>query len=180
MTMKLSERMPVNEITFLDKEAQNFIGATGQSLSGHDDADAALTQALIQVTEFLGAEEGSIFLVDEPTGDLVLSHAAGEVGGEIIGLRLQSGQGVVGWVVKYSEDLIVPYPGLDERFFEGVDKRTGFSTRSILCGPIQANGKTIGAIEILNKRMGTFNDDDLVVLRAICRIVADVIPRTAA
>ena len=60
--------------------------------------------------------------------------------------------------------------------FEGVDERTGFSTNSILCGPIVVDDTAIGAIEVLNKVEGTFNDDDLVVLRAIARQVAGVIP----
>jgi GAF domain-containing protein len=174
--MELSSRKPLDEVTFLDKEAQDFITKVGRFLSDRDDIDAALNQLLGKVTAFIGAEEASIFMVDAPTGDLVLTYAAGEVGAKIIGLRLQSGQGVVGWVVKYSEDLIVPYPGLDARFFEGVDESTGFTTRSILCGPINVDGRTIGAIEVLNKKTGTFNDDDLVLLRAIARLVAGFIP----
>ena len=99
-----------------------------------------------------------------------------KVSDQIIGLRLASGQGVIGWVVKYSEDLIVPYPGMDARFFEGVDEHTGFSTRSIACSPIHVGARTIGAIEVLNKIDGTFNDDDLVLLRAIARLLAEIIP----
>jgi sigma-B regulation protein RsbU (phosphoserine phosphatase) len=169
---------PVDETRFLDDEAQSFIAATGQSLAEAKDAQTALTRVMSQVTEFLGAEAASIFLVDEPTGELVLRYAIGAVGDKVTGLRLDSGQGVVGWVVKHNEDLIVPYPGLDARFFEGVDKRTGFATRSILCGPIRSNGRAIGAIEVLNKKLGTFNDDDLIVLRAIARMVARVVSTT--
>jgi sigma-B regulation protein RsbU (phosphoserine phosphatase) len=173
--MEPSNRQPIDEVAFLDKEAQDFIAVVGQDLSTCRDVDAALSQMMVQVTEFLGAEAASIFVVDAPTGDLVLRYATGVVGDEIIGLRLQSGQGVVGWVVKNSEDLIVPYPGLDARFFDGVDERTGFSTRSILCGPVRAVERTIGAIEVLNKKHGTFNDDDVVLLRAIARVVAEVL-----
>lgn len=169
---------PVDETRFLDDEAQSFIAETGQSLAEVKDVQSALTRVMSQVTEFLGAEAASIFLVEEPSGELVLRYATGAVGDKVTGLRLLSGQGVVGWVVKHNEDLIVPYPGLDARFFEGVDKRTGFATRSILCGPIRRNGHTIGAIEVLNKKQGTFNDDDLVVLRAIARLIAGVVSKT--
>jgi GAF domain-containing protein len=173
----MMRRKPVDEVTFLEQAAQDFIAATGQRLSEPDDPDAALTQVIAQIVHFLDAEEASIFVVDQQSGDIILRYAKGKVGENIIGLRLASGQGVVGWVVKFGEDLIVPYPGMDERFFEGVDESTGFSTRSILCSPIQSNGDTIGAIEVLNKSEGTFNDDDLVLLRAITRLVAKVIPK---
>lgn len=173
-------RKPVDEVTFLDQGAQDFIAALGKSLSERDDDGVALTQMMVRVSDFLGAEASSIFVVDEPSGDLVLRYATGEVGDEIVGLRLPAGKGIVGWVVKYSEDLIVPYPGMDTRFFEGVDESTGFSTHSILCTPILADGRVIGALEVLNKIEGTFNDDDLILLRAIARLVAQVITTAAA
>jgi signal transduction protein with GAF and PtsI domain len=172
--MELSDRKPVDEITFLDEDAQNFIASIGESLTDRDNIDTVLSK----VTAFLAAEALSVFLIDESSGDLVLRYATGEVGDEIVGLRLKSGQGVVGWVVKYSEDLIVPYPGMDARFFEGVDESTGFSTRSILCSPIRADERAVGAIEVLNKIEGTFNDDDLILLRAIARLMAEVILTT--
>ena len=177
--MEPNNKKPVDKTAFLDQEAQSFIASIGRSLSSQDDVDVALSQVIGQITEFLTAEALSIFLVEQPSGDLVLTHATGEVGHKIIGLRLKSEQGVVGWVVKHSEDLIVPYPGLDARFFEGVDEDTGFSTRSILCSPIRENGHAIGAVEVLNKKEGTFNDDDLELLRAIAQLLARAISTAA-
>jgi len=171
----MGEKKLVDEVTFLEDETQAFIAALSADLVRQ--IDRLLSASMIKVAEFLTAEALSIFLVDRETGDLVLRYATGEVSDDILGLRLQRGQGVVGWVVKYGEDLIVPYPGMDTRFFEEVDERTGFSTHSILCSPIQSGHQIIGAIEVLNKIEGTFNDDDLILLRAIARLVASVIPR---
>jgi sigma-B regulation protein RsbU (phosphoserine phosphatase) len=169
--MEQSNRKPADQVTFLDQEAQDFIASIGESLTSQADVATALTR----VTGFLAAEAGSVFVVDESDGDVVLRYATGEVGDKIVGLRLKSGQGVVGWVVKYSEDLIVPYPGMDTRFFEGVDASTGFSTRSILCSPMQIGDQTIGALEVLNKMEGTFNDDDQILLQAVARLMAQVL-----
>jgi GAF domain-containing protein len=171
------QRKPLDEVAFLDAEAQEFIEGAGRLLSEQSDTDAAFDRVLADVTSFLGAEAASIFVVEGAGADLVIRYATGEVKQEIVGLRLPSGQGVVGWVVRHQEDLIVPYPGLDARFFEGVDESTGFSTRSILCSPIVLEERAVGAIELLNKRQGTFNDDDLVLLRAIARLAAGVLPR---
>jgi GAF domain-containing protein len=178
--MESNDREPVDEISFLDREAQEVIAAMGRTLSSWEDVDAALNQVITRVTEFLDAEAASIFVVDESTGELVLRYAVGVVRDEVIGLRLPSGEGVVGWVIHNGEDLIVPYPGLDARFFEEVDARTGFSTRSILCSPIRSDERVLGAVEVLNKREGTFNDDDLVLLRAVTRLMAEVIPKTGS
>ena len=171
-------KKPIDDVTFLDEAAQSLIAAVRDRLSRLDDVDAALVHVLTDVAVFIGAEAASIFLVDRTSGDLVLRYAIEAVGQKIVGLRLKPGQGVVGWVIKHGEDLIVPFPGMDARFFNGVDQSTGFATRSILCGPIRLEGRTIGALEVLNKRQGTFNDDDLVLLRAICCLVADVVSTT--
>ena len=173
--MQQSDKKPADQTVFLDEKAQDFVASVGESLAKQDNLDAALSHVMDSLTAFLGAEALSIFVVDEPDGDLVLRYATGEVKAEVIGLRLKSGQGIVGWVVQYCEDLIVPYPGLDARFFDEVDSHTGFSTRSILCSPLRVDGHAIGAIEVLNKIEGTFNDDDLVLLRAVARLVAGVI-----
>ncbi len=168
------KKQPVDRISFLDASAQQFISSTVQNLSERSDLDTVLER----VTAFLGAEAGSIFVLDPESDELVLQHATGKVGEAILGLRLRVGQGVVGWVVKHREDLIVPYAGMDARFFEGVDESTGFSTRSILCSPLLIGDQVVGAIEVLNKQEGTFNDDDLVLLRAIAHEIARFVAAT--
>jgi GAF domain-containing protein len=164
-----------NETQFLDEEAQAFIAQVETILSDPDDLEVAIGQVIPAITAYLSAAALSIFVVNADTGELLLQFATGAVSDQLVGLRLQSGQGVVGWVVQHGEDLIVPYPGLDTRFFSGIDRRTGFSTRSILCSPIQSEGKVIGAIEVLNKQTGTFNDEDLMVLRALSHRLAPII-----
>jgi GAF domain-containing protein len=175
----MNDKRPADELGFIDKEAQDFVASMGKKLAQQADVDTVM-QVMRAVANFLNAEELSIFVVDEATGDPVLQYATGEVGAKIVGIRLKSGQGVVGWVIRYNEDLIVPYPGMDTRFFEGVDKRTGFTTRSILCCPLRVAGRSVGAIEVMNKIEGTFNDDDLILLRAIARLVVDAIPLNGA
>ena len=134
-----------------------------------------LAELVDEVNDYLRTEELSIFVVDPSTRELVLTHAAGPVGQKIIGLRMPEGQGVVGWVVRYSEDLIVPSTVLDPRFFSGVDQKTGFVTRSILCAPMVRAGQSIGAIEAMNKMTGHFNADDVLLLRAVADVAVDYV-----
>jgi len=108
--------------------------------------------------------------------ELVLQDAASPDRERVIGLRMPVGQGVVGWVVRYSEDLIVPSTALDPRFYSGVDAKTGFHTRSICCVPILHEGRAVGAIEALNKTTGHFNDMDVVLLQEIADAIAHLLP----
>lgn len=73
-------------------------------------------------------------------------------------------QGIVGWVIRHGEPALVPDVSQDPRFYEGFDIRSNFKTRSVLCYPLQTRSENIGAIEVVNKRNGNFNQADLRLL----------------
>jgi diguanylate cyclase (GGDEF)-like protein len=84
------------------------------------------------------------------------------VGKKIIGMRLKIGQGVAGWVARYGQSLIVPDVTKDPRFYSGIDKRSKFTTKSVLCVPMHSRNKIIGVVEVVNKIGGEpFTQDDL-------------------
>ena len=47
---------------------------------------------------------------------------------------------------------------LDDRFNKAIDDQTGYSSKSILCMPIQIRGQVIGVIQMVNKVAGSFSD----------------------
>ena len=71
--------------------------------------------------------------------------------------------------------MIVPNVYTDQRFFKEVDKYSGFTTRSILCVPLQTKGRTIGAIEVMNKQQGTFDIEDQKLLQSLAISAATAI-----
>jgi putative nucleotidyltransferase with HDIG domain len=114
------------------------------------------------------AEAGAVFLVDDETGELIFEAAMGEKADEIEQRRLPRGQGIAGWVVEHGEPLLVPHTAEDSRWYPGVDAESGFRTRSILCVPLQSKGRTMGALEVLNKQAGEqFDADDLRLCSAM-------------
>jgi len=158
-------------MAFMDPDAQAFVERLADSLA--ERSDFGVAELMEQVLEFLHIEALSIFMLERATGELLCKYAAGPVGQQVFGLRIPVGQGVVGWVVKYEEDLIVPSTDLDPRFYGGVDEQTGFVTRSILCVPMFQAGQVIGAIEVMNKTTGHFNDEDVLFLQEVADVVAD-------
>ena len=163
----------MSRLRLIDREARTFVLQVCAALAEEPNADSGLSRLLAEVNEYLGTEAISVFLLDQATHELVLTYAASPDREDILGLRIAEGQGVGGWVVKHNEDLIVPSTNLDPRFFSGVDERTGFVTRSILCVPIVQAGQAVGAIEALNKTTGHFNADDVILLQEISGAVAD-------
>ncbi len=163
----------MDDVTFLDQRDRNFLDRLRQELWGQADLDGALFGLIEKVKQRLTTEAISIFAVDEEDQELSIQYAVGPVGSEVVGLRLSAGQGVVGWVVEYNEPLIVPSTDLDPRFYSGIDERTGFVTRSILCVPIRDGDQVSGALEALNKTRGSFNDDDVLFLQAVAQMVSE-------
>lgn len=86
--------------------------------------------------------------------------------------RLKIGQGIAGYVASRGEAIIVNDVRRSPHFFAGVDKITGYETRSVLCVPMISQGKVIGVIEVLNKIDGDFTTNDQDLLQSIAASVS--------
>ncbi|MDI6738784.1 MAG: diguanylate cyclase [Candidatus Edwardsbacteria bacterium] len=118
-----------------------------------------------KVKELIKAEAWSILMLDEKTNELVFEVAAGEQGEQVRKMRIPVGQGVAGWVAQARQPVIVSDTASDQRFFRGVDEKTGFRTKSILAAPLVSRGRLIGVVEIINKVGDVpFDDKDLSLL----------------
>ena len=116
------------------------------------------SQALIR------SEAWSLLLVDEKEQSLSFAVSKGENAEGIKDFKLAIGQGIAGWVVRYRRPAIINDVSKDQRFDPGVDRVTGFRTRSILCVPLISRGRIIGVVELVNKVGRAFTRDDLETL----------------
>ncbi len=149
------------------RQATQAVQAT-QSLS------QVLTRVITELYSALDAEAASVALLENETQELVL-YAAGPVATKIDGLRLPANQGIVGWVVRNGQTALVNDAPDDSRFSPQVDGESGFSTRSVICAPLIVGGKIIGAVEVLNKRAGSFEQEDLHFLEVFSGVAASTI-----
>lgn len=123
-------------------------------------------------TSLLGAEAGSLLLVEPETGELFFEVALGERGKEIKEIRLKKGQGVAGWVAEHGSFVILDDPQSDPRFFRDADERSHFRTRNLICVPVRTKEKMLGVLEVLNKSQGGFDSEDAQILLAFANQVA--------
>ncbi len=137
----------------------------GRVLGATLDLDRLLVVLLEKVTEILDAERATIFLRLENGNALESSVAQG---GAIAPIRLERGAGIAGWVAESGETVNIPDAYSDERFHKEIDQRSGFRTRSILCMPMPDHlGRTIGVVQVLNKRGRAFDGDDESLLATV-------------
>lgn len=121
---------------------------------GSPDLDTVLTRSLDLAVEVAEADVGSLLLADPQTGDLEFKVVTGEQGRALRGTRLKTGEGIAGWVGKTGKSLIINDVHLDTKWASYLACRIGYSTRNILCTPLLTGDRTLGVIEVLNKRQG--------------------------
>lgn len=114
-----------------------------------------------KIRQLIPSEAWSLLMVDEENEELAFEAALGAKGQDLSSYRLKMGEGVAGWVAKKGKPAIVNDTTRDRRFTARYDAWTQFATRSILCAPLVSRGRTIGVLEIINKRDGRFTNADL-------------------
>jgi signal transduction histidine kinase len=137
----------------------------GLALGTTLDLDQLLELILSKLTEALEADRATLYLLDEVNDELVSRIVHGR---EVQSIRLKVGQGIAGHVAKTGKSLHVKDPYKDARFSPEWDMLTGYRTRSILAAPMKNHlGRTIGVIQVLNKKRGEFTDTDAIILAAL-------------
>jgi signal transduction histidine kinase len=137
----------------------------GLALGTTLDLDQLLELILGKLTEALEADRATLYLLDEANDELVSRIVQGR---EVQSIRLKVGHGIAGHVAKTGRPLHVRDPYKDARFNPEWDMKTGYRTKSILAAPMKNHlGRTIGVIQVLNKRRGEFTDTDAVILAAL-------------
>ncbi len=132
------------------------------------DLNKVLLDTMEMASLILDAMAASLMLIREETQELVLEIVHGEAGETVRMVRSKVGEGIAGWVARHGKPALVNDVEKDPRFNPKVDSRTGVLTKSLLCVPLQIRGKTIGVLEVINKRTGEgFDQEDLKLLSTI-------------
>ena len=113
-----------------------------------------LDSILAKCLSIVGAEAGSVLLLDEDEGRLFFKSTAGEKGEEVKRLRVRIGEGIVGWVTEHGEAIISNAAAGDPRHSRAISDQIGYAPRNILCVPLVYGERALSAIELLNKTGG--------------------------
>ena len=145
-----------------------------QLISSTLDLEEVLRCVTSMSSDILGAEAGSLMLMDDSGKKLDFAVAIGAKGKQLEeGFSLELGQGIAGWAAEKGEPVIVPDVSKDKRFFGKPDKQTGFQTHSILAVPLKIKDRIIGVLEAVNSRQGpSFGEQDVPLFQAFASQVA--------
>jgi len=155
----IEDRKKIKRLEYL-MEVTKFVNSTLN-------LETLLDRMLEIFTDVLNAEAGSILLLDEEKDELFFAAATGEKKDSIKNIRVPIGEGVVGWVAREDKPVLIADAQNDPRFFKQADQKTKFKTKTIVAVPLKTKEKLIGVVEILNKKDGLFNEEDLNLLEAL-------------
>ncbi|MEE9604343.1 MAG: sigma-54-dependent Fis family transcriptional regulator [Candidatus Scalindua sp.] len=132
-----------------------------------------LEQVIIHATKLTNSAAASIILICDSRDDLVIRYATGPASDVISNISFPAAKGIAGYCISTGQIIVVFDAKKNLHYFADIDKLSGFKTESVLCVPLCIKGKTIGCVELLNKRDGTtFNDDDIAVATIMSNFTA--------
>ncbi|MBI3564814.1 MAG: GAF domain-containing protein [Elusimicrobia bacterium] len=133
------------------------------------DDDRVWSRVADKLAAALDCEAATYFVFLPKSGQLVARAALGGAGHRVETRRIESGQGLCGWVAKYREPLVVDDAYADARFLKKFDEATGYKTRAVLVMPLYDRLELVGVLELINKRAGPFDPADLAFVKAACQ-----------
>lgn len=148
----------VEQVEAARKQELEFLDVVSQ-VSSELELTPLLQKIISTISTMLDCERATLFINDDKTNELYTE--VGEGLDEKSVIRFPNHLGIAGTVFTSAKSVNIPHAYADLRFNPSFDKQTGFFTRSILCMPVfNKEGKTIGVSQVLNKRGGSFNEED--------------------
>lgn len=155
------------------------------SLAEIESLDGLFPRLLDLTKQVMNAEAASLMLYNPKLDKLEFASIKDDVVGDgaqdILksSVKLNMGEGIAGWVAQERESVIIKDAQNDPRFSKRADKKTGFSSRTMLCVPLIHRQELLGVLNVLNsKDKPFFEEQDLGLLESFADLAAVAITRS--
>jgi diguanylate cyclase (GGDEF)-like protein len=147
------------------------------------DLKEVLREILLRANEFVPSDSGSILLDDpllkwdkEHEGKLYFMACFGVGSSELVGTHLPDDVGIVGATYGSGKPYLSKDVSRDDRFYDVIDKKTQYESKSILAMPIKIYDSIVGVIELINrKEKVNYDDRDLSILEIFASYTSTLI-----
>ena len=150
------------------KESQlDAVRRISEALFQHLNVEDVVEQGLKIALEVVNCEAGCVLLANPETKELVFYHAIGNRPPKP-GTAFPWAQGIAGTVFATGEPVVIQDVKEDQRHLGEIDLSTGFHTQDMIAIPLKRwEGHPIGVLEVMNKREGKLNNDDVAIVTVI-------------
>ena len=167
--------------TIIDRILQRK--SKGRDSAREVDLREILREILLRANEFVPSDSGSI-LLDDPLlkwdqgfeGKLYFMACFGVGSGALVGTRLPDDVGIVGATYQSGMPYLCEAVLRDGKFYDVVDNKTRYESKSILAMPIKINDSVVGVIELINRKTKVkYDDRDLSILEIFASYTSTLI-----
>ncbi|MBN1688546.1 MAG: GAF domain-containing sensor histidine kinase [Candidatus Omnitrophica bacterium] len=118
------------------------------------------------------ANAGSLFLWDEYRKEMILEAANGHNWEQMKRPCVKLGEGVMGWVMRQGNPVLVQDIRSDERFhsFERIGR---YRSYSLMCVPLVSGNKLVGVMNVTERgNLKNFDEEDMARIEKFTRLIA--------
>lgn len=142
-----------------------------RALHARTSLDEMEREALNVAIETVDATGGTIYLHNPKKSVLVFRYVVGatpEITAKLQGMEMADTNGIAGQVFHSGEGRITLKVADDQAHYSEVDQTTQFRTENIITVPLKGmDGHSIGVLQVLNRKTGRFDEEDLAVLEIL-------------
>ena len=148
---------------------KNALVQMAKGLTGNLEIHGLFSSVMTHAKELMEVDRSTLFLYDKESHELWSKVADGAEP-----IRIPAALGIAGAVCMSREVLNIRDAYADKRFNQGIDKQTGYRTKTILAVPIiSAGGEMLGVLQLINKMSAlNFTEEDVKIANAITSQVA--------
>jgi two-component system phosphate regulon sensor histidine kinase PhoR len=142
-------------------DALEALQRIGRGVTASLDLDNVLSTVVDAAVDLTGAEEGSLLLLDEVTGELYMRAARNFQDEFVHTFRLPMRDSLAGQVLRTGEPIT-----LDEKTPQKI--KTSYLVHTLIYVPLQVHGRVIGVLGVDNRHGGhPFSDDHIALMTTL-------------
>jgi signal transduction histidine kinase len=138
-----------------------------QEINRISQLDLALGRLIEAAMELTGSEAGSLLLYEAESQSLRFAITPQPHFSGLERVRVPLENSIAGMCFQRGETILLNKAGKDPRLFRQADLALGFKTRSLIAAPLNARGRMLGVLEVVNKRQGQYSASESFLLEAL-------------
>ncbi|HKY70673.1 MAG TPA: GAF domain-containing protein [Nitrospira sp.] len=173
MTPDDAERFRIIKKLYLQRERELAASQRiSEALSRRMKLQELIEHALRTTLDVLNAENGSLLLADAEREQLVFCHSIGDKPVPR-GTAIPWTRGIAGAVFQSWHAEVVSDAQKDPRYLPEIDLLCGSVTHDMITVPLKKwQGDPIGVVQVMNKRHGQLDEEDVRILTITCALSA--------
>lgn len=135
-----------------------------KQLNSNLEIEEVFQNILLQMVTVIGAEAGTLWVLDPDGEEIRVVAAYGESADKILNIRLKKEEGIAGKVIMSGEPLLIRNVEEHPDWSKRVDQSSGFVTMSMITVPLAVKDNVLGSLQLLNKKGSDFFTEEDVSL----------------